>query len=83
MPEPGTVLLPLLADQGGQVTAPIGRDDGDGPRMNRRHGRDSTAQVLRGRLVLLLMANGGALPGAYRPRVIAVIRGCALRLRPS
>jgi hypothetical protein len=58
--------LPLLADQGCQVTALIGRDDADGPRMSRRHGRDSTAQDVAGGPVLLLMANGGALPGAYR-----------------
>ena len=48
MPEPGPVLLPLPADQGCQVTALIGRDDADGPRMSRRHGRDFTAQDVAG-----------------------------------
>jgi len=48
MPEQGPVLLPLLADQGGQMTALIGRDDADSPRMSRRRGRDSTAQDIAG-----------------------------------
>jgi len=49
MPEPGPVLLPLLADQGCQVTALIGRDDADGPWMSRRNGRDGCAQDVGGR----------------------------------
>jgi hypothetical protein len=62
----GTVSLPLLADQGCQVTALIGRDDADSPRISRRHGHIPLSRMSRGGLVLLLMANGGALPGAYR-----------------
>ena len=49
MPEQGTVLLPLLADQGCQVTALIGRDDADSPRLSRRYGPHSTEQDVAGR----------------------------------
>jgi len=66
--------LPLLADQGCQVTALIGCDDADGPRMSRRHGRDSTAQDVAGGLVLLLMANGALCPGHYRAAAQGSIR---------
>jgi hypothetical protein len=48
------------------VTALIGRDDAASPRMSRRHGHIPLRRMLRGGLMLLLMANGGALPGAYR-----------------
>jgi hypothetical protein len=70
MPEQGPVLLSLLADQGCQVTALIGRDDADGPpdeptAWTRFH----CAGRCGGGLVLLLMADGGALPGAYRAAV--------------
>jgi len=42
-------LLPLLADQGCQVTALIGRDDADSPRLSRRYGPHSTEQDVAGR----------------------------------
>jgi hypothetical protein len=58
--------MDILNGREHQVTALIGRDDSDGPPMSGRHGQDSTAQDVRGGLVPLLMANGGALPGAYR-----------------
>jgi len=59
-------LLPLLADQGGQVTALIGRDDATVPYEPTAWTTFHLRRMLRGGLVLLLMANGGTLPGAYR-----------------
>jgi hypothetical protein len=51
------------------VTALIGCDDADGPRMSRRQGRDSTAQDVAGGFVLL-MANGALFaPGIPGRRV--------------